>query len=167
MATTYVDLKPERAQFRSSAFPSLSRADGTSNPVFGLAFDAATIQEAFWRFVIQRYGSGNLTLDLFWYAGTATTGTVRWGGSIAAITADTDTQDITTKALATETNVDDAHLGTVGKRLHKATITISNLDSLANGDAVQLRIRRVANHANDTMTGYAILVAAVLSFSDV
>lgn len=167
MATTFLDLKPERAQFRTVSFPSLSRVDGTSNPVFGLAFDPSTIQECFWRFVIQRYGSGKLTLDLYWYAATATTGVVRWGGSIAAITADTDSQDITTKALATETTVNDTHLGTVGKRLHKCSITISNLDSLANGDVVQLRLRRVANNAADTMTGFAVLVGAVLSFSDV
>lgn len=167
MATTFVELRPERAQFRSSSYPSLSRVDGTSNPVFGLAFDPSTIQECFWRFSLQRYGSGNLTLDLYWYAATATTGVIRWGGSIACITADTDTQDITTKALATETTVDDTHLGTTGKRLHKCSITISNLDSIANGDIVQLRLRRVANNAADTMSGYGVLVAAVLSYSDV
>lgn len=168
MATTYRELLPERATFRSTAFPSLSRVDGTSIPVFGLAFDPSNIQEAFWSFVLRRYGSGNVTLDIYWYAATASTGQVRWGAALAAITPNTDTQDVTTKALATETAVNASHLGTVGKRLHRTTITLTNLDSLANGDRASLRLRRIANDVtNDTMSGYAVVIGAELSYSDV
>lgn len=166
MATVYRELRPERATMKSSGFPTTSKASGTNLAAFSLAFDPTTINEAFWCFPMIRYGSGNLTLEIYWYATSATTGTVRWGAAISAITADTDTQDILTDAFATELTVDDAHLGTTARRLHKATITISNLDSVANGDVVVLRLRRVANHANDTMTGYANLRMMVLSYSD-
>lgn len=90
-----------------------------------------------------------------------------FGASIAAITPNTDTQDVETKAFATENTGSDTHLGTTGQRLHQMSITISNLDSLAADDLVAIRLRRVPGDAGDTMTGDAILVDAQLSYSDV
>lgn len=166
MATVYQFLGPDAAQFASSAFPALVKNNGTNFPVLGLAHDAASIENAYWLIRAQNYGSGNLTLELDWYADTASTGVVRWGCQIAAVTSDSDTQDVETKAFATAQTVDDTHLGTTGQRAHRATIAVSNLDSLANGDLVWVKIYREANHANDTMTGDAILLLATLSYSD-
>lgn len=159
-------LEPESAQFLTSTFPQFTKTNGTNFPVSGLAFDAAADEAAFWKVEALSYGSGNLTLDLWWYADTATSGVVRWGGAIAAITANTDTQDIETDGLATEATSDDTHLGTTGQRVHKDTVTISSLDSIAAGDLVFLRIRRVGSNGADTMTGDAILLLAKLSYSD-
>jgi hypothetical protein len=74
---------------------------------------------------------------------------------MAAITPDTDTQDVETDALPTVTQVTDTHLGTVGQRLHRASITLTGaaLDTLATGDHVVLRVARVSADAADTMTG--------------
>lgn len=166
MATVSRDIHPELAALLASTFPAFSKVNGTNFPVTGLAYDAAADEAAFWKLGAILYGSGNLTLDLEWYADTASSGVVRWGAAIAAITPDTDSQDIETKAFATENTVDDTHLGTTGQRLHRASITISNLDSLAAGDVVWLRIRRVGSNGADTMTGDAILVKATLSYSD-
>ena len=166
MASVYRELQPEQASYLGSTFPGYSKVNGTNFPVSGLYFDAAADEAAFWKLQALLYGSGNLTLDLEWYADSATSGVVRWGGAIAAITPDTDSQDVETKAFATETTVDDTHLGTTGQRLHRCTITISNLDSLAAGDVVWLRIRRIGSNGADTMTGDAILVKATLSYSD-
>jgi hypothetical protein len=154
MATVTLALDVEAAQFLASAFPQYVKNNGTNFPVPGLAFDASTDEAAFWHFVARNYGSGNLTLALYWYADT--------------ITPDTDTQDVETKALATLTFVQDTHLGTTGQRVHKCSITISNLDSLANGDVCTLRLARDANgtNATDDMTGDAILVGVELSYSD-
>jgi hypothetical protein len=103
---------------------------------------------------------------VFWYADTATSGDVIFEAQIAAITPNTDTQDIETKALATATNATDTHLGTTGQRLHSVDITVSNLDSLAAGDYVTLRLARDANNASDTMTGDALVVKVVVTYSD-
>lgn len=166
MATIYRELHPEAAQFLASVFAQLVRVAGTNYPVSSLAFDAATDEAAFWKLRASAYGSGNLTGSIDWYADTASSGVVRWEAAIAVITPDTDTQDIETKAFATVQTVDDTHLGTTGQRLHRAVITISNLDSLAADDVLWVRIRRIGSNAADTMAGDAMLTLLTVSYSD-
>lgn len=165
MATVYQLLEPDSAQYLSSTFPQLVK-NGTNFPVMGLAFNDAADEAAFWRLEVHRYGSGNLTVDIYWYGDTATTNSVVWGAALAAITPETDTQDVETKALATENTVTDTHLGTTAQRLHRATVTVSNLDSLANADAAWLRIRRLGSNGSDTLSGDAIIERVEVSFSD-
>lgn len=166
MATVYHEFFARDGALRSTAFPQLVQADGTNIPVAGYAFDAATDEAVFFDFRAINYGSGNLTVDLDWYADTATSGNIVWGAQLAAITPDTDSQDVETDSLATANTVTDSHIGTVGQRLHRASITVSNLDSLASGDDVRLRIYRDADNASDTMTGDAILTRVTVSYSD-
>ena len=166
MATVTQTLDPGSAQFLTTAFPALARG-GTNFPVLGLAFDAVSDEAAFWAVRAVNYGAGNVTVHVDWYADTATTGDVVWVVQLAAITPDTDTQDVETKALATLNTVTDTHLGTVGQRLHRAIITMTNLDSLAADDDLWIRIARDAANAADTMTGDTILVLATVSYSDV
>lgn len=166
MATIYQQLTPEAAAFAAATFPQYSKVNGTSFPVTGLYYDAAADEAAYWKIQALSYGSGNLTLDLEWYADTATSGDVVWESALAAITPDTDSQDVETKALATVNTVTDTQLGTTAQRIQRATITISNLDSLAARDEVWLRIRRLGSSGSDTMTGDAVLTLAVLSYSD-
>lgn len=163
MANVTLQLEPAAGHFLATAFPALVR-NGTNFPVFGLAFDAATDEAVFWSFRSTNYASGNLTIDIDWYADTASSGDVVWESQLAAITPNTDTQDVETKALATLNNVTDTHLGTTGQRLHRCTITASNLDSLAIDDIVWLRLARDANNAADTMTGDAILVKVTVTY---
>jgi len=164
MANVYHFFEPESAQFLASAFPQYLKINGTNFPVSGLAFDAATDEAAFWKFKAINYASGNLTVDIDWYADTASSGDVIFDAQIAAITPNTDTQDVETKAFATINSVTDTHLGTTGQRLHRATITISNLDSIAADDVVWFRLNRDANNASDTMTGDAIVTMIALSY---
>jgi hypothetical protein len=166
MATVYQEFSPEAACFPSANFCQYLKPMGTNFPIGVLAYDAATDEEAFWNFEATNYGSGNLTARVYWYADTATSGDVVLGCSIAAITANTDTQDVETDALTTENTVTDSHLGTTGQRLHSADVTISNLDSLANRDWVTLRLRRVGSNGSDTMAGDCYVVKLVLSYSD-
>lgn len=163
MATVYQQLDPGSSQFLSTAFPALVK-NGTNFPVIGLAYDAAADEAAFWEFRAVNYASGNLTVDIDWYADTATSGDVVWAVQIAAITPNTDTQDVETKALATANSFTDTHLGTTGQRLHRAAVTVSNLDSLAADDVVWIRISRDADNAADTATGDAVLVGATVSY---
>lgn len=149
--------------------PNYTRVLSTNPaPVMGLAFDPTTDEGCFWAFQVSGYTSGNLSLVIPWYADTATSGTVTWAARIQAITADSDSQDVETDAMATVNFVQDTHIGTVGQRLHQCTITISNLDGLADGDWVRLELRRDAAGVNaaDTMTGDAIIwETVVLSWS--
>lgn len=166
MATVRQRYTPEEALALASAFPKLIKNNGTNAPVSWLAYREGVTETAYWELEAFNYGSGNLTLDLIWGAATATSGVVRWEAAIAAITPETDTTDPETKAFATATALDDTHLGTTAKRFHKASITISNLDSLAILDVVYLKIARLGGHANDTMAGEAWLNRAWLSYSD-
>lgn len=163
MANVYVQMDPGAAQFLASSFPALVK-NGTNFPVIGLAYDAAAAENAFWEFRSVNYASGNLTVGIDWYADTATSGDVVWGVAIAAITPDADTQDVETKALATANTVTDTHLGTTGQRLHRAVVTVSNLDSLAADDGVWIKVYRDAAAGADTMAGDAILAGATVSY---
>lgn len=168
MATVYQTLIPEEAQFLSTNFPQFLKVNGTNFPVSSLAFDAATDEAAFWKWYAHNYGSGNVTCTILWYADTASTGNVVWEAQLSAITPNTDSQDVETDGLATLNFVQDTHLGTTGQRVHSCDITISNLDSLAAGDMVTIRIARDADgtSATDDMTGDAQLLLAILSYSD-
>jgi hypothetical protein len=166
MAIVKLTLLPEEAQFLASAFPQFVKANGTNFPVSGLAFDASADESAFWKWLAQNYGSGNLTVNIDWYADTASSGDVVFGAAIAAMTQNADSQDVETKAFATANTVTDTHLGTTGQRLHRCTITISNLDAIAADDLVILKLYRDADAAGDTMTGDAIVVAVEVTYSD-
>jgi hypothetical protein len=166
VATVRIPFRPTDAIPASSNYPTLDVVSGTNFPVACLDFDAATEETCFLVFEALNYGSGNLTLTIEWYADTASSGDVIWGAALAAITPNSDSQDIETKAFATAQTATDTHLGTTGQRLHSVDITISNLDSIAAGDWVVLKFYRDADAAGDTMTGDACLVGAVLSYSD-
>jgi hypothetical protein len=166
MATVKTQLTPMAFIPATSNGASIKVAPGTNFPVPSLAFDASTAETVYAVFRASSYGSGNITCTLNWYADTASSGGVVWGASIAVITPDSDTQDIETKAFATENTVADTHLGTTGQRLHTCAITISNLDSVAGDDYVALKLRRLTADASDDMTGDALLTMVELSYSD-
>lgn len=168
MATITHYFHPEMAQFPTANYPQLKKTAGTNFPVSGLAFDGGSTDESCtFKFVATSYGSGNLTVTVYWYADSASSGNVVFGAAISAITPNTDSQDIETDAFATANTVQDAHLGTTGQRLHSADIAVSNLDSIAAGDHVFLQIYRDASDTtNDTMTGDAIITLVTLSYSD-
>lgn len=168
MATVKIPLSVLSATPSATNGASHKAVSGTNFPVRSLAFDAATPETVTWQVRAANYGSGNLTLKLMWYADTASSGAVVWEVQIAAITPNTDTQDIETKSLATLNFVSDTHLGTTGQRVHECSITITNLDSLAADDLLFIKLGRDADgtNATDDMTGDALLVEAELSYSD-
>lgn len=151
----------------ATAAAQLDLITGTNFPIPVLAFDASTEENAYSKpFVVNNYGSGNLTVTFFWMADTATSGDVIWGASIAAATANTDSAGYESKAFATAQTVTDTHLGTNADRLMSAALTLSNLDSLASGDMCVLRVYRDSDDAADTMTGDAFLVGVLVEYSD-
>jgi hypothetical protein len=166
MATVTQVFRPFDGVPPASNYATLDVISGTNYPVPCLDFDAATGEAIYFYFEAVNYGSGNLTVNIDWYADTASSGDVVWEAAIAAITQNTDTQDIETDSLATANTVTDSHLGTTGQRLHRASITVSNLDSIAAGDWVVLKIDRNASSGSDTMTGDACIVGVSVSYSD-
>lgn len=166
MATVKIPFSPREAIPAASNGGQHDVLAGTNFPVPTIWFDATTEESVYFYFQAESYGSGNLTLSVKWYADTASSGDVIWGCAIAAITPNTDSQDIETKAFATAQTATDSHIGTTGQRLHSVDITVSNLDSIAAGDWVAMRFYRDADAGGDTMTGDAGLVGLVLSYSD-
>ena len=142
--------------------------DGTNFPVPVLAFDATTQESAFFDLIATDYGSGDVTVDIDWYAANATTGDVIFGVQLAAITPNSDSQDIETKAFATAATVTDSHLGTTGKRLHRCTVTLTGaaLDSIASGDRLALKLYRDAADVGDTLANDALVTNIVINYSD-
>lgn len=167
MATTRLIIPAEDAiPVPGVTMPELKSA-GTNIPVLSYSFaDNATEGLAFVVPYVPAYGSGNLTAKPRWYPDTATANDVVWGVSIAALTPETDTQDIETDAWATENTATDTALGTTAQRLHEASVTVSNLDSIATSDYLALRVQRLGGNGSDTMSGDAQLVALVVEYSD-
>lgn len=167
MATTRLQFAVAQAlPVAGETLPEFKQA-GSTITVQSYSFDAAGTESI--QFVlpyVPAYGAGNLTVKLLWYGDSATTGDVVWGASIAALTPETDSTDIETDAWATENTATDSHLGTTAQRLHTASITVSNLDSIATGDYLALRVRRIGGNGSDTMTGDAQLVGVVVEYSD-
>lgn len=166
MATIKQHFKTTVFEFRSAtAFPQYTKVDGTNAPVTGLAYDATIEQSAYVEMQAINYGSGNWTAALEWY-GRAISGGVTWGISMAAITPNTDTQDVETKSFATETLVSDTHLGTTTQRAHSVAMAISNLDSVSADDWVWLKVSRKPGDSSDTLAGFAILTKLTIFYSD-
>jgi hypothetical protein len=156
MATQSIQLKPRGANLFSTGQPALYLENGTTIPYSGYGFDASTSEQMFLDFKVPFYLSGNLTVTLRWYSQTGqTTGAVVWGAQIAALTAG-DAQSVLTDALATAQTTTTTVVGTA-RAPTETIITVTNLDSLAADDTVQMRIYRDAAVGGDTMTGDAII----------
>ncbi len=144
--------------------PLPTRAAGTTIPVLGMYFSPTADNDLFFRFRAVGYASGNVTVSFDWYADTGTTGVCIWGAQLAAITPNTDTQDVETDGLAAADTTNTTHLGTTAQRLHRTTVVIDTLDSLTADDHVALRVYRDADAAGDTMTAGVILIGLIVSY---
>lgn len=121
------------------------------------AFDAATIWYLDFLCVLRGYAGGGLTFNLPWTAATATSGVTRWGLAIHRLAAGVDDVDA---AHTYDYNVLDATAPATAGFVLYSTITFTNgvdMDSWANNELAIIRVRREANHANDTMAGNAEL----------
>ena len=169
MGTVTHEFFPASAQpLAATNYPALLSKTGSAFNQDVLAFDASTDEACIFKFNATNYGSGSLTLRIRWYADTGSSGNVVWGVALAAITPNTDTQDAETKTFDTADTVQDTHLGTTAQRLHEAVITIENLNSMAAGDEVALKLYRDADGtaATDDLTGDANVTSVVLEYSD-
>lgn len=165
MATITRDLWPGSYALPSSNYAAPAVIPGTNFSFPALLFDDSSEESAFFPFRAHNYGSGNLTLDVEWYADTASSGDVVFAAQVAAITPNSDATDIETKAIDTASTATDTHLGTTDQRLHRTSITITNVDALVAGDLVWIKLYRTT--VGNTLTGDAIVIGVTLSYSDV
>lgn len=170
MATVYQYLAPSSAILPDTNAPSFhyEHATAVTNPpIQGLAFaGVATDEDCYFYFLARNYGSGNLTVTVYWSADTATTGDVKWGAAIAVTTPNTDPGAMESETFGAAATVTDTAAATAG-RMYSTTITVSALESLAADDHVILHFYRDASDTvNDTMAGDAYLLGLEVSYSD-
>lgn len=168
MSTVRRDLQPEDALFLASAFPGYNKINGSNMPVSGLYYDGITSETAHWRLAALAYGSGDITVTVYWYSDISVTGTVVFEAAVAAITPNTDTQDVETDSYATAVNNSDTHLGTTIQRLHSFDIVLTgaSLDSIAAADLATFKLARLPANASDGMIGDAVVTMVTLAYSD-
>lgn len=149
----------------SNAAPQYRRIPGTDTSphkvLIVLDFDPSTQESCFFIFTMpQNYASAPV-LRVQWMA-NATSGNVIWGAQLGAITpadADTPIEHAGAAATTATTNVN----ATEANRLTQSTITFANLDSVAAGDLVVIRLYRDA--ATDTCSVDAALVDVSFDFT--
>lgn len=157
MATQSIQIKPRGANLFTTGMPALYLENGTNIPYSGYGFDASTSEQIFVDFKVPFYLSGNLTVTLRWYSQTGqTSGAVIWGTQIAALTAG-DAQSVLTDTLATTNTSSATTVNSTARGSTESIVTVTNLDSLAADDTVQMRVYRDAAAGGDTMTGDAII----------
>lgn len=164
MATIEQTFDPKSGNLFTTGIPTLVLANGTNIPESGYAFNDTTVQQFFLVWNAVYYLSGNLTVTLEWYSAAGnTTGSVMWGIQIAAITSG-DAQSVLTDSLATaQTNA--SVVNGTASGLRDGIVTVTNLDSLAAGDRVQMRIYRDAADVGDTMAGDAVLTVVKVAYA--
>lgn len=153
MATRFVFL-PGSAEFPATLFPQFTYIN--RRPV--LAFDAAADETAYWTFIAPQGMTGTLTILIHYMMASATTGSVYWEGILEAITPGDATDLDAGNSFGTTNSGNGAVPATAGYE-QSISITLTNNDSIAVGDYVRLSINRDANHASDTATGDAYLLA--------
>lgn len=159
---------PPAAAVPAAASPAAhDLAAGTHFPVPCLDFDPASDEQVLLYFRAVRYGGGPLTVEIDWYADTASSGSVVWEAALACITPGTDAQDVETKPFASPSFVQATHLGSTPQRLHRAVLVVSDTDGMSADDWCVLRLGRDADgtYAVDDMASDASVVAIALSYA--
>jgi len=139
-------------------------SDGTADPQLDMSsnrgkllFDASSDETAYWTFIMPDTYSSNMILkaDLIYSMASASSGNVVWDVAVMAQTS-ADAADIDTDSFATTNSHTDAVPAAAGRVLVD-TITLTNADSAAAKDIIQIRVNRDADNGSDTATGDAEL----------
>lgn len=164
MATLAQTFDPKAANLFSTGMPELVLENGTSIPESGYAFDDTAPEQIFIVLGADFYLSGNLIVDYDWYSRAGNTaGSAVLGVQIAALSAG-DAQSVLTDALATAQTTTSL-VNSTARGLQRATVTVTNLDSLAIDDRIQMRIYRDAAAGGDTLAGDVIITKIRVAYA--
>lgn len=169
MATVYVDLPAVVWTPAASNGATRDQIVGANYDVEVLSFaGASTDNTCYTSLPLRNYGSGNLTLSVYWTGDTDTTGNnVRWGAQVGVLTPNTDSTAVGAATLGTAVEANDTHLGTTARRLHTVDLSGLTVTGLADADELAILLYREASDTvNDTYADEAFMVRCVLSYSD-
>jgi hypothetical protein len=178
MATGYINLPIGGAispdQSTNNGGPAIQRvkssdtASSTNTPPYFLqaAFDATADESLAWSLYMPGDDASAPVLDVLFKMASATTGSVRFEGRLAAITPG-DTTDGDAKAYATTNSAGATVPATTAGKIGTLSITLTNADSLAAGDFVVVQLRRDADQTTgtDDATGDCEVVGVRLSYT--
>ena len=165
MATIGQTLKPGEAEYLTSSYPEYVQNYGTNYPVAGLAFDASSSETCYWNLRAWEYpGDGDLTVDVDWYADTASTGEVVFDVAVAALTPG-DNQNIETKDFGPVSFSTGVHQLVTAQMPHRTTVLVTGQDALTGDDQMWLQLTRDIGDAGDTMAGDCIVTLVGVSYT--
>lgn len=148
-----------RATATLSAIPDYLAGGSSPNETWeGWAFDASTIWYLDFGGTLKGYDGGGVTVEFSWSAATATSNNTVWGCAFRRIQDNAGTALSASHSYAY--NEVTSSCPTTLNRVQKDSITFSNgvdMGSVGNNEQFNLRWRRSATDASDTMAGNAIL----------
>lgn len=160
MATATILLPVESAKLPSTAAAGI---DG-GNDQWYLLFDDTTVEKCRWQFRMPGDYSSGLTSKIQYCMATATSGLVAFNVYIMAIS-DGDSADIDTDSFDSA-NVGYATVPGTAGYLDEISTSLSNVDSVAAGDLVVVRLERAADQTSiDTATGDAKVATFSLTYT--
>lgn len=125
-------------------------SNSTNAASAGVFFDETSTQTVTWSTMLNNYNSGTLYADII-YTSSATSGTMNWGVYIECKTPSVDALDYDTDSFST-VNSTSVTVGATAGMAMKASVTLTNQDSCANGDTVRVKLERRAGET-DTAIG--------------
>lgn len=159
MARTITSLSPLNAEFKSSTFPAVGRTSDASGARPYLGFDATADEAAYFTFIAPQGLTTPISAVATYAMASATSGNVIFDVAVEAITSGDAMDTDSTESLDTvNTAAADAVPATAGNA-KQVSVTLTNNDSIAAGDMVRVRFRRVGSSGSDTATGDANLYA--------
>lgn len=148
--------------------PELVQANGTNFPLNGLAFDGAgaSVEACFYEVPAVSYGASNpnVTVLVDFYTPATTNATVFQGA--ISVTTPGDAQSLLTDAFATANAASAVTSNSTANGPLRATITITNLDSLTANDRLTLKLFRDPANGGDTNTSDAIVFGVWVQWPD-
>lgn len=140
-----------------SGAATLERVAGTARTGRGRGFDSTVEQIAEYKLRAVEYDdSGAVTIDVDWWADTASTNGVAFEVAGCAITPG-DSDNLTTKSWGTVSTQVTANGGTI--QLNRTTLTISraNFQTLTKDDDAWIRLTRKVDNGGDNLAAVAVV----------
>ncbi|HXF44872.1 MAG TPA: hypothetical protein VNK91_02020 [Burkholderiaceae bacterium] len=151
MATRCV-WKPEDFRPAGTDFPDIVQTGAANDEDLVAALDATTSEEFVVDGVAPQGLTGALTLVVYYWMASATTGGVAVGAAVQAVTPGDALNRNTTASYDTENIGTDTVPGTAGNE-DSVSITLTTADGMAAGDDFKIKVRRAVENASDTATG--------------